>query len=126
MRQKVAVGNHITKYWGQRRLLMAGARGNGKFLVLSREAFCSVEEAKVIVENWRLEYNNHRPHSGLAYMTPAAFAASCNPPGSATLRLPDCKAKNVDNSLTRLVHKSGSDHFTLHKPSLYYPPKISA
>jgi len=51
--------------------------------VLNREVFYSVKEAKVIVENWRLEYNNHRPHSGLDYMTPAAFAASCNPPGSA-------------------------------------------
>jgi putative transposase len=74
---------------------------NGKLRddVLNREVFHSVKEAKVIVENWRLEYNNHRPHSGLGYMTPAAFAASRNPPGSATLRLPDCGAKNVDNSL---------------------------
>ena len=45
--------------------------------VLNRELFHSVREAKVIVENWRLEYNNHRPHSGLGYMTPAAFAAKC-------------------------------------------------
>jgi transposase InsO family protein len=67
--------------------------------VLNREVFSSVNEAKVIVENWRLEYNNHRPHSGLGYMTPAAFATSCNPPGSATLRLPDCRTKNMDNSL---------------------------
>ena len=74
---------------------------NGKLRdeILNREVFYSVKEAKVIVEDWRLEYNNHRPHSGLGYMTPAAFAASCNPPGSATLRLPDCRTKNVDNSL---------------------------
>jgi transposase InsO family protein len=77
---------------------------NGKLRddVLNREVFYSVKEAKVIVENWRLEYNNHRPHSGLGYMTPAAFAASCNPPGSATLRLPDCRIKNVDNSLIKV------------------------
>ena len=74
---------------------------NGKLRdeVLNREIFYSVKETKVIVESWRLEYNNHRPHSGLGYMTPAAFAASCNPSGSATLRLPDCRTKNVDNSL---------------------------
>ena len=74
---------------------------NGKLRdeVLNREVFYSVKEAKVIVESWRLEYNNHRPHSGLGYMTPAAYAASCNPPGSATLRLPDCRTKNMDNSL---------------------------
>jgi putative transposase len=77
---------------------------NGKLRdeILDREVFYSVKEAKVIVEDWRLEYNNHRPHSGLGYMTPAAFAASCNPPGSATLRLSDCRAKNVDNSLIKV------------------------
>jgi len=44
---------------------------NGKLRdeVLNREVFCSVREAKVIVESWRLEYNNRRPHSGLSYMT---------------------------------------------------------
>ncbi|MGD8500182.1 MAG: hypothetical protein PVJ86_06015 [Phycisphaerales bacterium] len=48
-----------------------------------------------------LEYDGHRPHCGLAYMTPVVFAASCNPPGSATLRLPDCKIENMDNSLIK-------------------------
>jgi putative transposase len=77
---------------------------NGKLRddVLNREVFRSVKEAKVIVENWRLEYNNHRPHSSLGYMTPAVFAASRNPPGSATLRLSDCGIKNMDNSLTEV------------------------
>ena len=70
--------------------------------VLNREVFYSVKEAKVIVENWRLEYNNHRPHSGLGYMTPAGYAVSCNPPGSATLRLPDCMIKNMGNSLIKV------------------------
>lgn len=74
---------------------------NGKLRdeILNREVFYSVKETKVIVEDWRLEYNNHRPHSSLGYMTPAAYAMSCNPPGSAALRLPDCRTKNVDNSL---------------------------
>ena len=74
---------------------------NGKLRdeILNRELFYSVKEAKVIVEDWRLEYNNHRPHSSLGYMTPAAYATNCNPPGSAALRLADCRTKNVDNSL---------------------------
>ena len=74
---------------------------NGKLRdeILRREIFYSVKEAKVIVEDWRLDYNNHRPHSSLGYMTPAAYATSCNLPGSAALRQADCKAKNVDNSL---------------------------
>lgn len=69
--------------------------------VLNRELFYSVKEAEVIVEEWRLEYNNHRPHSSLGYMTPAAYAASCNLPGSAALRLANCRAKNVGNSLIK-------------------------
>jgi len=74
---------------------------NGKLRdeILNREIFYSVKEAKVIVEDWRLDYNNHRPHSSLGYMTPAAYATNCNLPGSAALRLADCRAKNVDNSL---------------------------
>ncbi len=74
---------------------------NGKLRdeILNRELFYSVKEAKFIVEDWRLEYNNHRPHSSLGYMTPAAYATSCNPPGSAALRLEDCRTRNVDNSL---------------------------
>jgi len=52
---------------------------NGKLRddILDRELFYSVKEAKVIVENWRLEYNNNRPHSSLGYRTPAEFAAEC-------------------------------------------------
>jgi putative transposase len=45
--------------------------------LLNREQFYSVQEAKVLAENWRLDYNHHRPHSGLKYKTPAAFADAC-------------------------------------------------
>jgi putative transposase len=73
---------------------------NGKFRdeVLNRQVFYSVMEAKVVVEDWRLEYNNHRPHSSLGYMTPAAFAASCIPSASATPRPQEYTTENVDNS----------------------------
>jgi transposase InsO family protein len=74
---------------------------NGKFRdeVLNREIFYSVKEAKIIVESWRLEYNNHRPHSGLGYMTPAAFAAKCIASASPTAQLQQYIEQNVDNSL---------------------------
>jgi len=42
---------------------------------LQREWFQSLLEAQVVVEDWRLHYNNQRPHSSLDYQTPAAFAA---------------------------------------------------
>jgi len=77
---------------------------NGKLRddILDRELFYSVKEAKVIVEDWRLEYNNHRPHSGLGYMTPAAFAAGCIPSASPTAQPQEYRTENVDNSLIKV------------------------
>jgi len=46
---------------------------------LQREWFQSLSEAKTVIESWRLLYNTHRPHSSLAYKTPAAFAAQFQP-----------------------------------------------
>jgi transposase InsO family protein len=67
--------------------------------LLDREVFHSVKDVKVLVEGWRLEYNNHRPHSGLGYMTPAAFAASCIPSASPPAQPQEYRIRNVDNSL---------------------------
>jgi putative transposase len=41
---------------------------------LQREWFQSLLDAQVVIEAWRLHYNTQRPHSSLAYQTPAAFA----------------------------------------------------
>lgn len=41
---------------------------------LNREVFCNGWEAQAIVENWRQDYNNYRPHSSLGYLTLAEFA----------------------------------------------------
>ena len=38
---------------------------------LNREVFRNGRQAQAIVENWRQEYNNYRPHSSLDYLTPA-------------------------------------------------------
>jgi putative transposase len=42
--------------------------------LLDRESFNSLLEAQLLLEDWRLEYNHHRPHQPLNYQTPAAFA----------------------------------------------------
>jgi transposase InsO family protein len=42
---------------------------------LNRWAFASVREARLIVESWRREYNEERPHGALNQITPAAYAA---------------------------------------------------
>ncbi len=46
---------------------------NGKLRdeLLNREIFTSLWEAKVLVERWRKEYNQVRPHSALGYKPPA-------------------------------------------------------
>ncbi|MBM4017131.1 MAG: transposase [Planctomycetes bacterium] len=38
--------------------------------LLNLELFLSLEEAKYVADRWRLDYNHHRPHSGLNWMTP--------------------------------------------------------
>jgi hypothetical protein len=43
-----------------------------------------LHEAKVIVEQWRQEYNHKRSHSSLGSLPPAKFAANCIPAVSAT------------------------------------------
>ena len=39
--------------------------------LLNRELFDTLDEAKVMVERWRHEYNRIRPHSALGYRPPA-------------------------------------------------------
>jgi transposase InsO family protein len=50
---------------------------NGKLRdeLLNRELFLSVPEARYVLDEWRAEYNHRRPHSGLQWQTPAAYAA---------------------------------------------------
>ena len=45
---------------------------------LNREVFGNLLEAKVLVEEWRRQYNEKRPHSALGYKTPRAFGRQFN------------------------------------------------
>ena len=49
---------------------------NGKMRdeLLDREIFTTLEEAKVLINQWRKEYNHFRPHSSLGYRPPAPEA----------------------------------------------------
>ena len=42
---------------------------------LNRELFGSLREAQVVIEGWRCEYNQSRPHSSLGYQTPDEYAS---------------------------------------------------
>ncbi len=46
---------------------------NGKLAdeFLEREVFCTLQEAKVLIERWRVQYNTIRPHSALGDRPPA-------------------------------------------------------
>jgi putative transposase len=50
---------------------------NGRFRdeCLNMEYFETLQEAQVVIEHWRNEYNTFRPHSALNYRTPAEVAA---------------------------------------------------
>jgi transposase InsO family protein len=44
---------------------------------LNRETFGNLLEARVLVEEWRRQYNEERPHSALGYQTPGEFGRQC-------------------------------------------------
>ena len=58
--------------------------------LLDRELFTSLEEARVVLEDHRLDYNHRRPHSSLGYLTPAEFAARLREDDSAP-----CPSRNL-------------------------------
>ena len=62
---------------------------------LNREVFRNGGEAQAIVEAFRQEYNNYRPHSSLGYLTPAEFARRYY-------------EKNQIKGVKQLVEKTGS------------------
>ncbi len=49
---------------------------NGKLRdeLLNREIFTTLTEAKILIEQWRNEYNHIRPYSALDYRPPARQA----------------------------------------------------
>ncbi len=49
---------------------------NGKFRdgCLNQFWFRSIKEAREIIEDWRIDYNEVRPHSALGYQPPSVFA----------------------------------------------------
>ena len=56
---------------------------------LNREQLWTLTEARVVIEDFRCEYNQRRPHSQLGYVSPTCFAARQTPsPTSVGLRPP--------------------------------------
>ncbi len=62
---------------------------NGKFRdeCLSQHWFISLEEARSVSEDWRMDYNERRPHQSLQYRTHVEFAQENRPYQPAELSL---------------------------------------
>ena len=63
---------------------------NGKFRdeCLNENWFLGVEDARKIIEKWRREYNEERPHMSLGMRPPAEFAALWSPPAPGAPQTP--------------------------------------
>lgn len=46
---------------------------------LNENWFIDIDEAVDMAEQWRVDYNDVRPHTSLGYLTPTEFAATFNP-----------------------------------------------
>ena len=57
---------------------------NGKLRdeLLDGEIFYTLQEAKILIERWRQQYNRFRPHSALGYRPPAPEAIEIRSPGT--------------------------------------------
>jgi transposase InsO family protein len=82
---------------------------NGKLRdeLLNRELFLSLDDARWVIDRWRLDYNHRRIHSALDYQTPAAFAAACAASATATPALQQHTRTLYPDSLTDTGTKIG-------------------
>lgn len=65
---------------------------------LNMHVFTDGRHAQEVIEAWRNEYNDERPHSSLNYMTPSEFAEHCRNSGrpTASLRYGNAEAQGSD------------------------------
>jgi len=54
---------------------MESFHGRRRDECLNREQLWTLTEARVVIEDFRREYNHDRPHSKLSYQSPKRFAA---------------------------------------------------
>ena len=102
---------------------------------LNRELFGSFLEARVILESWRVEYNDLRPHSSLGYLSPSEYMrknqsdGGCAPPNPAPLAAAGVRGESKVPASSRSIKKSLRSRFcpclttclssVVRKPSSY-------
>ena len=81
--------------------------------LLNREIFLSFEEACWVNDRWRLDCNRPRIHNSLYYQTPAAYAADCVVPASATPQPPEHSRITNPSPLTQPSAKTGGESLVI-------------
>ena len=66
---------------------------------LNREQLWTLTEARFVIEDYRCQYNHHRPHSKLGYQSPKRFAATTQsaPSPASVAKDGQTKANNITN-----------------------------
>ena len=88
--------------------------------LLDVEEFSCLAEARVVIEDWREDYNRHRPHSSLGMKAPARFAREWRaqqPPGrrlAVSLRSPSGLTPR-DTAPTPTTLQPNQDHRLSHQ-----------
>ena len=81
---------------------------NGRFRdeCLNENWFMSMQDARKIIEDWRIDYNQERPHSGLDYLTPEEFIQKERDKESTAIAV-DSLSNNAGNSNYHWYNKRG-------------------
>ena len=73
---------------------------------LNTHYFAGMQDAKRKIEAWRIDYNKHRPHSSLDYMTPEEFARHESAKESTAIAV-DSLSNNAGHSNYHWYNKRG-------------------
>lgn len=72
--------------------------GIRKVAILNETLFRSLPHARLVLETWRRDYNERRPHSKLGWLTPQAYAdALTGQIGRPTARVESCADRPLAN-----------------------------
>jgi transposase InsO family protein len=74
---------------------------------LNREQLWTLTEARVVIEDFRIQYNTQRPHSKLGYQSPVKYAGQLSrSPAPVGLRPPSAGDRQTTTINTTSTHRS--------------------
>lgn len=98
---------------------------------LDRHRFVSPEEARQVIEAWRMEYNTERPHRALKQRTPATFVeelkVSANISDGRTSRIRSRRSRHSPSAGRTGEHIAASEkHQSIHDKALVVNAQFTA